>query len=72
MSTKPADILGIEKGRLRIGDDGDLVVFDPDEVWIVDPEKFRSKGHNTPFAGKALKGKVKSTIIAGKIVYKGE
>ena len=72
MSQKPSDILGIQKGRLRAGDDADLVLFGPDEVWTVGPDKFRSKGHNTPFAGKTLKGTVKYTIRAGEIIFKGE
>ncbi len=69
MSTKPADILGIQKGRIRVGDDADIVIFNPDEEWTVDPESFRSKGHNTPFGGRTLRGKVKCTIRGGKIVY---
>ena len=71
MSVNPAGILGINKGHIGIGDDADLVVFDPDESWTVDPERFKSKGHNTPFSGVTLKGKVKYTIVGGKIVYKG-
>ena len=38
----------------------------------MDPERFASKGRNTPFAGKRLKGKVKYTIVGGKIVYQDE
>ena len=72
MSTRPADILGLNKGRIGIGDDADLVIFDPSKEWTVDPAAFRSKGHNTPFAGRTLKGKVQHTIRAGKIVYSEE
>jgi dihydroorotase len=72
MSANPSRILGIHKGRIDTGADADLVIFDPDEPWIVDPEQFRSKGRNTPFTGMALKGKVKYTIVGGKIVYKGD
>ena len=49
--------------------DGDVVIFDPDEAWTVDPNRFASKGRNTPFAGKTLRGKVKYTIVGGEIVY---
>lgn len=69
MSTAPSKILGINKGRLDTGCPADLIIFDPDEPWTVDPDKFRSKSRNTPFKGMALKGKVKYTIAGGKIVY---
>jgi dihydroorotase len=70
MSANPARILGIPKGVLTVGSHADLVIFDPEERWTVDPERFKSRGRNTPFAGMALRGKVKYTIVAGKIVYK--
>ncbi|MBT9684463.1 dihydroorotase [Pseudoflavonifractor sp. MCC625] len=69
MTLNPACILRINKGRLAIGGDADMVIFDPDEEWTVDPEQFASKGRNTPFGGHKLKGKVKYTIVGGKIVY---
>ena len=69
MTLNPACILRINKGRLAIGGDADMVIFDPDEEWTVDPEQFASKGRNTPFSGHKLKGKVKYTIVGGKIVY---
>ncbi len=73
MTMNPACILRIpHKGRLAIGGDGDLVIFDPEEKWTVDPEKFYSKGRNTPFAGMELKGKVKYTVVGGKIVYQDQ
>ena len=66
MTLNPACILRINKGRLAIGGDADMVIFDPDEEWTVDPEQFASKGRNTPFGGHKLKGKVKYTIVGGK------
>ena len=69
MTINPACILRTNKGRLAIGGEADMVLFDPDEVWTVDPEQFASKGRNTPFAGMELKGKVKYTIVDGRIVY---
>ena len=71
MSLQPAKILGLPKGRLAPGDAADLVIFDPEEHWTVAPEHFKSKGRNTPFAGMELRGRVKNTIVGGKIVYKG-
>ncbi len=69
MSYEPAHILGIKKGRLSVGEDADLVIFDPDEEWIVDPQQFASKGRNTPFGGCKLKGRVKYTIAGGNVIH---
>ena len=69
MTFNPACILGIPKGRLSLGGEADFTIFDPNEVWTVDPEQFASKGRNTPFADRELKGKVKYTIVGGKLVY---
>ena len=69
MTVNPAFILRIPKGRLSLGGGADFTIFDPDEEWTVDPEQFASKGRNTPFAGRTLKGRVKYTIVDGKIIY---
>lgn len=69
MSTNPAKILKLDAGTLRVGAPADIVLFDPNEKWIVDPEKFASKGRNTPFAGWELTGRVRRTIVGGKTVY---
>lgn len=69
MTVEPARILGIDRGRLALGSDGDAVIFDPDEEWTVDPEQFASKGRNTPFGGRRLKGRVKYTIVGGTVIY---
>jgi dihydroorotase len=69
MTMNPACILRIPKGRLSVGADADVVIFDPEEEWTVDPERFRSMGRNTPFGGAKLKGRVKYTIVGGTVVY---
>ncbi|MCI9155890.1 MAG: dihydroorotase [Lawsonibacter sp.] len=69
MSTNPADILHIPRGHMSLGAVADLIVFDPDEEWTVDPEQFASKAHSTPFAGWKLKGRVKYTIVKGQVIY---
>jgi len=69
MTYNPATILKLQKGRLSLGSDADITIFDPDEEWIIDPEQFVSKGRNTPFGGRKVKGKVKYTIVAGNVIY---
>ena len=54
---------------MSLGAVADLVVFDPDEEWSVDPERFASKARNTPFAGRTVKGRVKYTISKGQVIY---
>ncbi|MBD3218431.1 MAG: amidohydrolase family protein [candidate division Zixibacteria bacterium] len=69
MSTRPAEILGLEAGALKKGYAADITVIDPNKKWVVDPEKFRSKSRNSPYIGKTLTGKAVCTIVNGKIVY---
>ena len=70
LTLAPAQILGLAtKGRMRPGADADIVLFDTQTPWRVDPEKFRSKSRNTPFAGWELRGRVFYTIVAGRVVY---
>lgn len=70
LTCNPAKILGLDrKGRLEPGADADVVLFDPDARWVVDPERFRSKSRNSPFVGRELKGRVVKTIVGGEIVY---
>ena len=72
MTFNPACILRIPRGRLSLGGDADFTLFDLDQEWTVDPGEFASKGRNTPFAGRTLRGKVRYTIVGGKIVYADE
>ncbi len=69
MSYNPAKVLGLKKGVVQEGAAADLVVFDPEQTWIIDPEEFLSKGRNTPFAGKTVTGKVLATVVDGEIAY---
>ena len=71
MSTNPARILGIPAGTLQVGANADVVLFDPEKKWVVDPEKLHGKSKNTPFKGMELKGKVALTIFRGRMVYDG-
>ena len=69
MSSRPAEILGLEQGRLQKGAPADLIRFDPDEPFVVDPDKLHSRCRNTPFDGALLQGVVKTTVVAGAVVY---
>ena len=71
MSWAPARILGIPAGTLQAGQNADVVLFDPERKWVVDPEKLHGKSKNTPFKGMTLKGKVLVTIFRGRKVYDG-
>ncbi len=71
MTAAPAAILRVPYGRLAVGGAADLTLFDPDEEWTVEPERFKSMGRNTPYGGMGLKGKVKYTIVDGQTVYRG-
>lgn len=70
MTRAPAEILGVEGGRVEVGRPADLTVIDPQEEWIVDPQAFFSKGRNTPFAGWNLKGRVTATVVGGRVVFR--
>ena len=72
MTFHPACILRIPKGRLSLGGEADFTIFSPDEEWTVEPDQFASKGRNTPFKGRKLKGRVKYTIVGGRVVYGDE
>jgi dihydroorotase len=56
-------------GMLDAGAPADLVLLDPDAEWVVEPERFASKGKNTPLGGLALRGAVVMTIAGGRIVH---
>ncbi|MEW6571015.1 MAG: dihydroorotase [Nitrospirota bacterium] len=64
---KPAEILNLERGTLKIDADADIIIVDMEKEFRVEPEKFVSKGKNTPFRGWMLKGMPVMTIVRGKI-----
>ena len=70
MSYNPARRIGeLNRGDLSVGKLADIVIFDPEAQYKVEPEQFASKGRNTPYAGRVLKGKVTATILEGRVVY---
>lgn len=70
MSYNPARVIGIDRGTLLPGAVADITIMDKDKEFVIDRKDFVSKGHNTPFDGKKVKGKVMLTMVGGKIVYK--
>ena len=68
-SYNPAQLLKIDKGVIEEGKIADITIFDPNEEYVYTKDKIVSKAKNTPFIDKKLKGKVKYTIVNGKIVY---
>ena len=70
-SYNPAKLLGIDKGILEEGKIADITIFNPDEEYIYTKDMIVSKSKNSPFIDKKLKGRVKYTIVNGKVVYEG-
>jgi len=70
LTWRPACILGVPGGRLAPGDPADITIVAPDAAWTVDPERFFSKGRNTPFRGWELRGAVRATIVGGRVIFR--
>ena len=70
MTANPAGIVGIECGALKEGALADITLVDLDAKYTIDKNKFFSKGKNTPFHGREVYGKVRYTLVDGKIKYK--
>jgi dihydroorotase len=66
----PAKVFKLPCGKLTPGSAADIIIFDPVAQWTVDRNTFLSKGKNTPFHGRELRGKNLLTIVGGKIVYR--
>jgi dihydroorotase len=65
LSVVPARLWGLDGGSLSPGAPADIVVFDPDETWSVEPERLASRGANTPLLGMELQGRAKMTLVGG-------
>jgi dihydroorotase len=72
LTARPAAVLGLPGGTLAQGAPADVTVIRPEQPWSCEPARFRSKSRNTPFAGRALRGKAVLTVVAGRIVHQEE
>lgn len=70
-SYNPAKILKIDRGTIEVGKIADITIFNPNKEYVYTEEMIVSKSKNSPFLNKKLKGKVKYTIVGGKIAYEG-
>ena len=70
LSHNPAKILGLNKGLLEVGYDGDLTLIDLDQTYTA--QDFASKSDNTPFKGESFDGLVEMTIVDGQVRYERE
>ena len=70
MSAAPAALAGLaRKGRIAAGFDADLVVWDPDAAFVVDPARLQQRHKLTPYAGRSLFGTVLTTFVRGECVW---
>lgn len=69
ITSAPAAVMKIDAGRLAVGDNADLCVFDAHAHWRVEPRALKSQGHNTPFLGYELPAVVRATIVAGRVGF---
>jgi dihydroorotase len=69
LTCNPARVLGLDRGSLAPGRVADVCVFDPQRHWTLTEETMVSRGHNTPFLGWHLVGRVTHTVLGGRVVY---
>ena len=70
MTLHPAQILGIDRGTLKLGAPADVTIINPDREWTIDVNKFRSKSRNCPFGGWRVKGLAEQVIVGGRVVQR--
>jgi dihydroorotase len=72
LTRSPAELLGLDAGRLRKGAPADLVLFDPEAPGRVREEDLHSLSKNTPFEGRLIQGKVLRTLVDGRTIYQAD
>ncbi|MFQ5587657.1 MAG: amidohydrolase family protein, partial [Nitrospiria bacterium] len=68
LTTEPAQVLGKKIGRLDIGGTADLTLIDPEIEWIVEAQTIKSMSKNSPFIGRAMKGRAAAVIVGGTLI----
>jgi len=69
LTSTPADIFNLKAGSLSLGNEADILIFNPNLEYSIDISKFHSKSKNSPFDGWKVKGKVIHTLVKGKTAY---
>ena len=69
LTSTPADIFNLKAGNLSLGNEADILIFNPSLEYCIDISKFHSKSKNSPFDGWKVKGKVLHTLVKGKTAY---
>ena len=69
ITAAPAEVLGLGSGQLGIGAMADVCIFDPQATWQLTTESLKSRGKNSPWLGYMMTGRVKATLVAGRVVY---
>ena len=69
LTSTPADIFNLKAGNLSLGNEADILIFNPSLEYCIDISKFHSKSKNSPFDGWKVKGKVLHTLVKGITVY---
>lgn len=69
ITSAPAAVLGLPGGQLGVGAAADICIFDPEATWQLTADALKSRGKNSPWTGYMMTGKVKSTLVGGRIVY---
>ncbi len=71
ITAAPAEVLGLASGQLAVGSVADVCIFDPGATWQLTAEALKSRGKNSPWTGCMMTGRVKLTLVAGRVVYEG-
>lgn len=69
ITSAPAQTLGLAGGHLAIGAAADICIFDPEATWQLTPEALKSRGKNSPWLGYMMNGKVRTTLVGGRVVF---
>ena len=69
ITASPAEVLGLTSGQLAVGAVADVCIFDPEAIWQLTPDALKSRGKNSPWLGYMMTGKVKTTLVGGRVVF---